>query len=397
MLMLKTPNQPYMGPTILQNSFRPFFIAAGFWATLAVPFWLLSYAGILVVPDNFDILLWHQHEMLYGFTSAAITGFILTAIPNWTGKLPIRGVHLGLLISLWILGRIGFLTTVTIGPLATAVFDLPFLIVLVLTITREIISGNNWRNIPVVILISVFALGNFLVHLQILNIIETAELGLRLSMFVLSVLVALIGGRIIPSFTRNWLVKINSRVLPNQMGVFDKIALIALVIFVIAQIAKPEHQATALLALFAGLLHSLRLMRWKGWMTFAEPLIWILHIAYAWLVIALVLIGLSGLSDFVPYTSAIHALTVGAFSTMILAVMTRASLGHTNRVLKATTGTTTVFILITFAAILRVYEPFLNESNNLVIWISGIVWTAAFALFSILYFPILTQARKQKK
>jgi len=397
MLMLKTPNQPYMGPTILQNSFRPFFIAAGFWATLAVPFWLLSYAGILVVPDNFDILLWHQHEMLYGFTSAAITGFILTAIPNWTGKLPIRGVHLGLLISLWILGRIGFLTTVTIGPLATAVFDLPFLIVLVLTITREIISGNNWRNIPVVILISVFALGNFLVHLQILNIIETAELGLRLSMFVLSVLVALIGGRIIPSFTRNWLVKINSRVLPNQMGVFDKIALIALVIFVIAQIAKPEHQATALLALFAGLLHSLRLMRWKGWMTFAEPLIWILHIAYAWLVIALVLIGLSGLSDFVPYTSAIHALTVGAFSTMILAVMTRASLGHTNRVLKATTGTTTVFILITFAAILRVYEPFLNESNNLVIWISGIVWTAAFALFSILYFPILTHARIQKK
>tara|TARA_B100000315_G_scaffold44500_1_gene39396 strand:- start:315 stop:1502 length:1188 start_codon:yes stop_codon:yes gene_type:complete len=395
--MLKTPNQPYMGPTILQNSFRPFFIAAGFWATLAVPFWLLSYAGILVVPDNFDILLWHQHEMLYGFTSAAITGFILTVIPNWTGRLPIRGVPLGLLISLWILGRIGFLTTVTIGPLATAVFDLPFLIVLVLTITREIISGNNWRNIPVVILISVFALGNFLVHLQILNIIETAELGLRLSMFVLSVLVALIGGRIIPSFTRNWLVKINSRVLPNQMGVFDKIALITLVIFVIAQIAKPEHQATALLALFAGLLHSLRLMRWKGWMTFAEPLIWILHIAYAWLVIALVLIGLSGLSDFVPYTSAIHALTVGAFSTMILAVMTRASLGHTNRVLKATTGTTTVFILITFAAILRVYEPFLNESNNLVIWISGIVWTAAFALFSILYFPILTQARKQKK
>ena len=397
MLMLKTPNQPYMGPTILQNSFRPFFIAAGFWATLAVPFWLLSYAGILVVPDNFDILLWHQHEMLYGFTSAAITGFILTVIPNWTGRLPIRGVPLGLLISLWILGRIGFLTTVTIGPLATAVFDLPFLIVLVLTITREIISGNNWRNIPVVILISVFALGNFLVHLQILNIIETAELGLRLSMFVLSVLVALIGGRIIPSFTRNWLVKINSRVLPNQMGVFDKIALIALVIFVIAQIAKPEHQATALLALFAGLLHSLRLMRWKGWMTFAEPLIWILHIAYAWLVIALVLIGLSGLSDFVPYTSAIHALTVGAFSTMILAVMTRASLGHTNRVLKATTGTTTVFILITFAAILRVYEPFLNEPSSLVIWISGIAWTAAFVLFSILYFPILTHARIQKK
>jgi uncharacterized protein involved in response to NO len=364
---------------------------------LAVPFWLLSYAGILVVPDNFDILLWHQHEMLYGFAGAAMTGFILTAIPNWTGRLPIRGAHLGLLVFLWILGRIGFLITATIGPMATAVFDLPFLIVLVLAITREIISGKNWRNLPVVILISVFTLGNFLVHLQILDIIETAELGLRLSMFVLSILVALIGGRIVPSFTRNWLVQINARVLSSQMGVFDKIALIALGIFVIAQVAKPEHQATALLALFAGLLHGLRLMRWKGWMTFAEPLIWILHIAYAWLAVALILIGLSGLTDFVPYTSAIHALTVGAFSTMILAVMTRASLGHTGRVLKATTGTTTVFILITIAAILRVYEPFLNEPSSLVIWISGIAWTAAFVLFSILYFPILTHARIQKK
>ena len=384
-----------MGPTILQNSFRPFFMAAGIWATLSIPFWLLSYAGILMMPDNFDILLWHQHEMLYGFAGAAMTGFILTAIPNWTGRLPIRGAYLGLLVFLWILGRIGFLTTATIGPLATAVFDLPFLIVLVLAIAREIISGKNWRNLPVVILISVFALGNFLVHLQILDVIETAELGLRLSMFVLSILVALIGGRIVPSFTRNWLVQINARALPNQMGVFDKIALTALVIFVIAQVANPEHQATALLALFAGLLHGLRLMRWKGWMTFVEPLIWILHIAYAWLVVALVLIGLSGLSDFVPYTSAIHALTVGAFSTMILAVMTRASLGHTGRVLKATTGTTAVFILITIAAVLRVYEPFLNDPGSLAIWISGTAWTAAFALFSILYFPILTQARIQ--
>jgi uncharacterized protein involved in response to NO len=384
-----------MGLIILQNSFRPFFIAAGIWATLSVPFWLLSYAGILMMPDNFDILLWHQHEMLYGFAGAAMTGFILTAIPNWTGRLPIRGAYLGLLVFLWILGRIGFLTTITIGPLATSAFDLPFLIVLVLAIAREIISGKNWRNLPVVILISVFTLGNFLVHLQILDVIETAELGLRLSMFVLSVLVALIGGRIVPSFTRNWLVQINARVLPSQMGAFDKIALIVLVIFVIAQIANPDHQVTALLALFAGSLHGLRLMRWKGWMTFAEPLIWILHIAYAWLVVALVLIGLSGLTDFVPYTSAIHALTVGAFGTMILAVMTRASLGHTGRALKATTGTTAVFILITIAALLRVCEPFLNEPGSLAIWISGIAWTAAFALFSILYFPILTQARIQ--
>jgi len=383
-----------MESIIFQNSFRPFFIAAGIWATLAVPFWLLNYFGIMIVIDNFNILLWHQHEILYGFVAAAIAGFILTAIPNWTGRLPIKNKPLAILVFLWILGRVGFLTTAIIGTITTSLMDLPFLIVLVLVIMREIVSGKNWRNLPVIILISFFTLGNILVHLQIHEIIDSAELGIRLSTFVLSILLALIGGRIVPSFTRNWLAQNKANKFPRPFGNFDKISLISLVVFVFAQVIIPHHQATSLLALLAGLLHGIRFIRWKVWMTLTEPLIWILHVGYMWLCVALVLIGFSGLTDFVPYTSSYHALTVGAFSTMILAVMTRASLGHTGRTIKATLGTTTIFIFITIAAILRVYEPFINESGSLILSLSGIFWTLSFALFIFIYFPILTQPRK---
>ena len=383
-----------MESIIFQNSFRPFFIAAGIWATLAVPFWLLNYFGIMIVIDNFNILLWHQHEILYGFVAAAIAGFILTAIPNWTGRLPIKNKPLAILVFLWILGRVGFLTTAIFGTITTSLMDLPFLIVLVLVIMREIVSGKNWRNLPVIILISFFTLGNILVHLQIHEIIDSAELGIRLSTFVLSILLALIGGRIVPSFTRNWLAQNKANKFPRPFGNFDKISLISLVVFVFAQVIIPHHQATSLLALLAGLLHGIRFIRWKVWMTLTEPLIWILHVGYMWLCVALVLIGFSGLTDFVPYTSSYHALTVGAFSTMILAVMTRASLGHTGRTIKATLGTTTIFIFITIAAILRVCEPFINESGTLILSLSGIFWTLSFALFIFIYFPILTQPRK---
>jgi len=383
-----------MESPILQNSFRPFFIVAGIWATLAVPFWILNYFGLLIVADNFDILLWHQHEMLYGFIAAAITGFILTAIPNWTGRLPIKNKPLGFLVFLWIIGRIGFLTIPIIGAKVVALMDLPFLIVLVLVILREIVSGKNWRNLPVIILISLFTLGNILVHLQLLDVIESAELGIRLSIFVLSILLALIGGRIVPSFTRNWLSQNQVNRFPSGAGIFDKVCLVSLVVFVIAQIITPYHQLTSLLALLAGLLQGIRLIRWKVWLTLSEPLIWILHVGYMWLSVALVLIGLAGLTDFVPYTSSYHALTIGAFSTMILGVMTRVSLGHTGRTLKATFGTTTIYVFITIASVLRVSESFLNDSRNLILSFSGIFWTLSFALFVFIYFPILTQPRK---
>jgi len=382
------------GPVILQNSFRPFFMAAGLWAMLAIPFWLLTYAGLLDMADGFDGLLWHQHEMLFGFAAAAIAGFILTAIPNWTGGLPVKGKGLGLLVVLWIAGRIAMLSAPALGPLATAILDLSYLTALSLVIARELISGKNWRNLPVLVLISLFTLGNWLVHLGANDVVDTADLGLRLSTFVLAILVAVIGGRIVPSFTRNWLARSGAVTLPDPMNRFDTFALATLVIFVVAEVFAPDQQITAVLALVAGIMHGLRLIRWKGWAVLSEPLMWVMHLGYTWLAVALVLIGLSGLTDVVPYASAIHALTTGAFSTMILAVMTRASLGHSGRPLIATRGTTLVFVLITIAALTRVCAPFLHEPGSAVIWLSGGAWTAAFALFSVLYFPVFTQPKR---
>jgi len=171
--------------------------------------------------------------------------------------------------------------------------------------------------------------------------------------------------------------------------------LAALIVFVIAQVFVPDHQATSYLALLAGGLHSLRLLRWKGWMVLAEPLMWVLHLGYVWLAIALILIGLSGLTDAVPPTAAIHALTAGAFGTMILAVMARASLGHTGRDITSTPAMTLIFVLVTVAAILRVGAPFLADLSVAAIWASGIAWTLAYGLFTVLFFPVFTQPRVQ--
>ena len=382
------------GPTILQHSFRPFFLATGFWAMVGIPFWFMNYVGILVLPAGLDGLLWHRHEMLFGFAAAAIAGFILTAIPNWTGRLPVSGWRLGLLVSLWLLGRVGFPAAAAIGPMAAAVLDLSFLTALAAVIARELIAGKNWRNLPVLALISFFALGNWLVHFELTGIAATAELGIRLSTFVLAILVAVIGGRIVPSFTRNWLRRQGAATEPEPIGRFDAIALAVLILFVVARVLVPDHPVASTLALLAGGLHGLRLLRWKGWAIIAEPLMWVLHLGYAWLVFALLLIGLAGLTPVVPAAAAIHALTTGAFGTMILAVMTRASLGHSGRELTATPGTTVIFVLITLAAASRVAAPFLNDQSLAAMSLSAIAWTAAYGLFTVLYFPVLTRPRQ---
>ncbi len=385
------------GPILLQYSFRPFFMFAGMWAALAIPLWLATFAGFPIIPDSIDPVIWHQHEMLFGFAAAAITGFILTAIPNWTGRLPVSGWRLGVLVGLWVLGRAAMLLSGFIGPIATAIFDLAFLTLLSSMIGRELVSGKNWRNLPVLALITLFTAGNFMVHSETTGIAELATEGIRLSIFVLAVLVALIGGRIVPSFTRNWLKRKGETSLPAPIDNLDKAALAAIVLVLIFQAIWPDNQVTAAIALLAGVLHAVRLARWKALLVLSEPLMWVLHLGYAWIVVGLFLIGLAGFVENIPESAAFHALTTGGFGTMIVAVMTRASLGHTGRDLTANTGTTVVFILIAVAALSRVVAPFLDDAQMLGLWISGSAWTAAFVLYSIVYWPVFTQPRVQQR
>ena len=377
-------------PVILQQGFRPFFLLAGAWAALGVLLWMGSLAGLPTLPAGMDALAWHKHEMLFGFAAAAIAGFILTAIPNWTGRLPIRGWRLGLLAGLWGLGRLAFLMAEGLGPGVVAALELSFLTVLVAAIARELMAGANWRNLPFLVLIGLFATGDVLVHLERMGMAEAAAAGYRLSIFVLAMLVALIGGRIVPSFTRNWLKARGADALPVPANAFDRAALAALALLAVAEVAAPDNPATASLALAAGLLHAWRLIRWKGHKVLSEPLLWSLHLGYGWLAAALVLVGLAGLGLLGEEGAALHALTVGGFGTMILAVATRASLGHTGRPLTVGAGTAWAYILVSVAAAARIIYPLAGE---IALWVSGAAWSLAFGLFTVLYFPVLAGPR----
>ena len=385
----------YAGPEILRIGFRPFFLAGGVWSALAVALWLGNLAGFVELPTAFDPAVWHAHEMLFGFVVAVIAGFLLTAIPNWTGRLPVRGRGLGLLAAIWILGRVAVGVSGLIGPLAAAVLDLAFPIAFCAVVLREVLAGRNWRNLPIVGILAVLAASNLLTHLEPIGLASTGGLGLRLGIATVAVLIALVGGRIVPSFTRNWLAKRGEQPLPRGFGRVDRLAIVATVAVGLAWGLVPEAPVTGVLALVAAGLGGVRLAGWRGQQTLAEPLVWVLHLGYGWLVLGWTLLGAAILLPEFDPASALHALTVGAMGTMTLAVMTRASLGHSGRPLHAGAGTTWCYGLVGLAALARVVAPLAPDGAALLFGLSGLAWIGAFGLFVMLYAPLLTGLERQ--
>jgi uncharacterized protein involved in response to NO len=384
----------HAGPVILSAGFRPFFLGASIWAAVAIPLWLGVYAEGLALPTNLAPPIWHAHEMVFGYAAATVAGFLLTAIPNWTGRMPLQGRALAILVLLWVIGRLGVLLSGEIGAPAAAVADLCFPAVFLAVIAREILAGKNWRNLPMLGALSLLLLGNLLVHLGALDLADTAELGNRIGLVTLLMLISLVGGRIVPSFTRNWLTKARPEAAPPvPAGRFDLAALVvtglALLIWTIAPDAAPTPWAV----LAAGIAVALRLSRWRGLHAVPEPLLLILHVGYGWLALGLLLLGLNGLTDTLPATTALHALTVGAVGTMTLAVMTRASLGHTGRPLSAGPVTKTIYGLITVAALLRILSPLAGDRIDLALGLSGAAWSCAFGLFAVFYGFVLMRPR----
>ena len=380
----------YAGPEILRIGFRPFFLAAGIWSALAVALWLGGLAGVVVLPTAFDPVVWHAHEMLFGFLAAVIAGFLLTAIPNWTGRLPLRGSGLALLIGLWALGRVAVGLSTLIGPLAAAVLDLAFPVAFCAAVLREILAGRNWRNLPMAGVLAMLVAANLLTHLEPLGIAQTADLGLRLGIATVAVLITLVGGRVVPSFTRNWLAKRGEPRLPRRFGHLDRLAVMSSLAAGLAWALVPDALASGVVALLAALLGAVRLAGWRGHRTLAEPLVWVMHLGYAWLVLGWALLGAAILLPGLDPASALHALTAGAMGTMTLAIMTRASLGHSGRALSAGVGTTLCFGLVSLAALTRVLAPLAPDSAALLFGLSGLAWIAAFGLFAILFGPLLT-------
>jgi uncharacterized protein involved in response to NO len=383
--------RPFDGPALLHAGFRPFFLGAALWSAIALGLWLGVLMGQVMLPIALDPVAWHAHEMIFGFAAAAVGGFLLTAIPNWTGRLPIQGGPLAVLALAWLAGRVAVVLSALIGAVPAAVADLSYLVLLLLALVREIVAGRNWRNLPMPGALSVLIAANLLIHLKSMGLAETAGVGIRLGIGVLLMLISLIGGRIIPSFTRNWLVKRRSMSLPAAFGFADRLALFVTALGIACWIAAIDDLMTGILLVTAGCAAMVRLVRWRGYLTAAEPLLWSLHLGHAWLAVGLALLGLSHLWPDVPATAALHALTAGAIGTMALAVMTRASLGHTGRPLVAGARTTAIYLLITSAALLRVAAAITTMPYVPLLAAAGAAWIGAFLLFALAYArPLLT-------
>jgi uncharacterized protein involved in response to NO len=389
--------RPQSGPYLLSAGFRPFFLLSALWAALAVPLWLVAYTGESELPTRLLPSVWHVHEMVFGFAAATVAGFLLTAIPNWTGRMPLQGGPLAVLVLLWACGRIAVLASTTIGAAAAAVLDLAFPLAFVAVVAREILAGRNWRNLPMIGALSLLLAGNLLVHLEAAGLAETAALGNRIGVATLLMLISFVGGRIIPSFTRNWLAKQRPEsAAPAVFDAFDRAVLATTALALVTWIAAPDGVAAPFLELAAGGSLAIRLARWRGAATLREPLVWILHLGYAWLALGFVLLALSHFVAALPPTAALHALTAGAIGTMTLAVMTRATLGHSGRPLVAGSGTTTIYALVTVAAMLRLLVPFAGDQSLVVLGLAGAAWSGAFLLFAVLYFPSFAQAPVKK-
>jgi len=368
--------------------FRPFFLAAGLHAALAIPLWLLALGGIASPVD----LALHRHEMLFGYTGAVIAGFLLTAIPNWTQRPPLRGGPLMLLFGAWCLGR-GALLPVAWAPAVATVGDAGFFWGLGFHAWREIALAGNRRGIPVCLLATVLALADTALHLGLVPA-DAERTAATTGLAAVVLLIGLIGGRIVPTFTQNWLAQQGRGRKPAAfpLGEWQVLALTAAAL--VCWLAGLDARLAAAALAGAALLHAVRLAGWHGLACTREPLVLVLHVGYAWLVAGLGLLAASTLwPATLPVSAALHALGAGAIGTMTLAVMTRATLGHTGRSLRADRTTVAIYALVTTGALLRVAAPWLPVDYALALRAAGACWTAAFALFAWHYGAFLFAPR----
>jgi uncharacterized protein involved in response to NO len=385
--------RPYARPALLSYGFRPFFLFGSIYAGLAVLAWLPMFYGELSVATTFIPLDWHIHEMIYGYVAAVMTGFLLTAIPNWTGRLPIQGTPLLFLVALWLAGRVAISTSTYIGWLPTAIVDISFLLFVGAAAMREIVVGRNWANMKILVILAVMISGNVVFHLEA-HVRGVADYGIRLGIGAAITSIMIIGGRIIPSFTRNWLVRENPGRLPSPFGRFDAFSLLLSVFALAMWVVLPFAVATAVALLVGGILQSVRLCCWAGDRTIHDRLVLVLHVGYAFVPAGFLLTGLAAFGSIVP-SAGIHAWSAGAIGTMTLAVMTRASLGHTGHGLSASKATQAIYVTVLVAAVTRVAAALLPLASATLLGAAALAWAAAFLGFAVVYGPLLLASRQR--
>ncbi len=378
----------------MSYAFRPFFLLNGLFAVVVVAAWLLALHGSNFAPVPPGLPYWHGHEMVVGFAMAAIAGFVLTAVATWTGRPPLQGNLLGVLVFSWLLGRLAMMTTTWMPYWLVAAIDTVFPFLLALLIGREVVSGGSRRNYPVVGIILALAVLNLLYHLGALRILPGMDrLALYFLIHLLLLMITVIAGRIIPNFTANWLRARGHERLPASHLLIDAITIVATIATGVSVSLTPVGPVTGILATLAALSHAIRLACWHGLATTSEPLLFVLHVAYLWLPVGYALTALAAFDVVFPTTAALHALTMGAIGNMILAVTSRVALAHTGRSLHAPRLVVIAYAILNAAVIVRVLGPLSAGLYLEMIDLSALGWIVTFALFTWVYWPVLTRPR----
>jgi len=377
---------------LLALGFRPFYLFAALFAIVAVPAWLLSYAAGMPLGDYQQGLAWHSHEMIFGFAPAIIAGFLLTAVRNWTGQPTPTGAPLAGLVVLWVVARVLMLT----GPAnLAAIVDILFLPTLGIAVGIPIWRSRNSRNYKVLVVLAILTLANICYHLASLNLIPAgfARPSMTAALDTLAILIAIVGGRVTPAFIGNAVRGSN----PRHVRSVEIVSVGALVVILIAGTLTPwipvSNNVWFVLFIVAALGQGIRLLLWQPLRTWGNPLLWMLPVAYAWLPVSLLFRALAAL-NIVPVSTSFHALTIGAITSLMIAMMMRSALGHTGRPLIAGRVEIVTFVLLQLTVVIRVLASSVMPGayRNAMI-ISGVLWTLAFVVFLFRYWPILAQPR----
>lgn len=360
-----------------------------------MPLWVALWLGLWSgAPAYYDPLTWHAHEMLYGYAGAVVAGFLLTSVRNWTGRPTPSGIPLAALAALWLAARAApFIPMASPQPIVAAL-DLAFLPALMLAIGIPLVRHGKWQNTALLSIPALMLCGNAAVHFAMLNRDPVmARQGLDVGLYAVVLLIVILGGRVIPFFIRGAVAGAAPRAYPW----LESSAIAAFVLTALASVAGAPASLLGILAGAAAVLHGMRLFAWHDRRLWDEPLLWVLFLAYAWLIVGLALTALAAFGIAAP-SLAVHALTAGTISVMTLGMMARVALGHSGRPLRAAPLTVGTFYLINLAALCRVGGPWLMPQHSAsFIALSGLLFTASALTFVWVYAPILISPRADGK
>ena len=391
-----TPGTPVNEPAlrgwpIWRLGFRPFYLGAALFAALAVPLWMAMLTGAVQLALPVPSLLWHAHEMIYGFAVAVIVGFLLTAGKAWTGRQTSRGAALAVLFVLWLAARMAPF----VAPYAVvAALDVLLLPIVAVLLARLLLRAGSGRNLPLAAILLLLAVANGVFHLSVLGFVDMAPMrSLHAGLALVLMVECVMAGRVVPAFTQSALPGLKLKMRPRLEQAALACTAVALALWALA----PAGPITAAAMATASVLHVLRAWQWQPLRTRQRPILWVLHVAYAWLPVGFALLALAQLG-WVPVSAGVHALAIGATGGLIIGMITRTARGHTGRPLQASRLEVMAYALMAATAVMRVFLPWLAP-QHVMVWLvaAAATWSLAFALYLAVFAPWLLRTRLDGK